>query len=709
MLCTSLGSSALNLGRVRGAAIVGQPLDVSVQVQLDADETPSSLCVEADVFHADTRQDAGRVRVTAEPGAQPLTANVRILSSTAVDEPVVTIYLKAGCSQKSTRKYVLLADYASEPAVSTAPGMLPLVATGTGVAPSLESTPASGGLAAVTRPLIQETERATSGSRPAVGRQDAVIASKRPSVAQQPLKTPQGKRSQPKEAAAANAALKDGSADKTVEKPKEIAAGRTGQSRLKLDPLVVLSERVASLETSTSVPPPELARDSQRLQSLESDVKALLMLAAKNEAALMEMRLRLQKVESERLPAEWVYSLTALVIAILGMGAFLLVRRRSAVPMPDRNDWWSGSKGAPLAPAGQPSDAPVSIPADLVTPSQKFQVEASTVTVGLHRSVPPPAQSARPVLDDDPVSEMDVSLVEMSPSNFDNLMQSSDSHSAIRRGPLPAPVEAPRSGLQPAEDRRTINSEELFDIRQQAEFFVSLGQTDQAVRILENRINDDGETSPLIYLDLLNIFYSLGLKTDFRQFREDFNLLFNGRVPEFDAFRDEGKGLESYPHVLAHIIALWGTPKALMVIEASIFRDPWDDKSPPFDLAAFRDLLLLHAIAQTAVQPLVTPRPGSREGLGAKAVGSGVLAAQSTAVPAVDLNLSMVAELDLDLNAQNQFADVPASPSDADPGFPVLITDEGAATKGGRAAGADNLLDFSLPEEGPGSIKKTGH
>ncbi len=717
LLVASVGSTALTLGRVRGVAIVGQSLDLSIQVQLDADESPSSLCIEADVFHADSRQDANRVRVTVEPAQQALTADVRILSSTYVDEPVVTIYLKAGCTQKSTRKYVLLADYASEPAVATAPASLPLVSAGAGSVSAADVASASASpVAPVPRIVSPASNRANERASSAASRNATELVDanpkKRPSTSSEPVKA-----SNPRPRAAQAEGPAPASADKTTEKPKDVAAApATGQARLKLDPLVMLTERVASLETSTITPARELTKESQKLQSLEGDVKALLVLAAKNEAALMEMRLRLQKAEAERLPAEWVYALTALVVAILGLATYLMTRRRGNSPVLGHNDWWSASKGAPLSPAGAVVGAPVSIPADLVGASNRAQTDVPPVTVGLHRSAPPPVQSARPILDDDRASEMDVSLVEMSPSNFDNLMQSSESHSALRRGPLPVPVEARRSALQPAGESRSINSEELFDIRQQAEFFVSLGQTDQAVRILENRINEEGETSPLIYLDLLKIFHSLGLKTDFRQFREDCNLLFNAKVPEFDSFTEEGKGIEGYPHVLAHVIALWGTPKASMVIEASIFRDPWDDKSPPFDLAAFRDLLLLHAIAQTAGQPLVTARPGSRDGQAAVVSGSDAVSrsavdsAEQRAASAVDLNLSMFAELDLDLNAQSRLAAASADPGEADPDFPALITGEGAGSKNlAPQVIAGDLLDFSLPESGPGSIKKTNH
>ena len=84
LLVSALDTFALTLGRVRGAALVGRPLDLSIAAQLSPDEAAGSLCVEADVFHADTRQDGSRVRVSVEPGAAQ-TANIRVTSSVPID------------------------------------------------------------------------------------------------------------------------------------------------------------------------------------------------------------------------------------------------------------------------------------------------------------------------------------------------------------------------------------------------------------------------------------------------------------------------------------------------------------------------------------------------------------------------------------------------------------------------------------------------
>lgn len=576
MLVAVAHGNALTLGRMQGEAIVGQPLEVAVAVQLDTQESAASLCIDADVFHADARLEPGRVKVSVDASPQPQAATVRISSSTPVDEPIVTVYLKAGCGQKSTRRYVLLADFPSERG-------MPL-----GDSPAVAPAPLAGSPVAADRPVPRQRE---------------------------PRKPPTD------------------TAPPPISQKTNLRSDNKAP-RLKLDSLVMLAERVASPESSPNVPVAEVLRDSQTIQTLQSDLRALVALAAINEANLMAFQSRLEELQSERLPADWFYPLMALLAGCLAAMAYFL-KRQPARPLTDsggvaKEGWWSGSRGAPLSGA---------------------------------------ALAPHPLVATPPSTHLPLSVVE------------AQAHGALRKGPLPAATVISRpQGLQ-MEQPRFIDFEELFDIRQQADFFVSLGQTDQAVRILENRIIENGESSPLIYLDLLKILHTGGLKNDFRQFREDFNLLFNSKVPEFSEFNDEGKSLEDYPHVLAHIVALWATPKALSVIEAAIFRDPWDDESPPFELAAFRDLLLLHGIAQGTV-PLadavakpdashragqlversnapgfdLQTRPGSSS---LHAPRAPVTTPRSLTTP-VGVDLHLKVDLDLDLTEQPGIAPSPA-------------------------------------------------
>ncbi len=696
LVLVALDSSGLTLGRVRGAAIVGQPLDVTIPVQLEADENLASLCVEADVFHADTKQDPARVRVNVEPAQQAQTANVRVVSNSFVDEPVVTVYLKAGCNQKMTRRYVMLADFPSEATTPASPLLLPQISAGAPAggpgssaigAAWAATTPSTGAALAEMRnvgkalPLVNaavapDSTGASAAAPKAPARAKAAPAPK-PAKAPKAEKLP--KTLVPTKAASTVAA-------KPAEKPA--ASPTAGQSRLKLDPLMLLSDRVATLESAPITPTPEASKDAARIQSLEDSVKTLVTLASRNEASMVEMRARVLKAESDHISINWIYALVALLLASLAAIAWLWSRGQNNPGHAARNnsgeEWWSGSRNIDSAHGvGADHDE------DAANEAAPSQISAQIpLRAAPHRADLPPA-SPRVARDDLP-TQVDVSLLEMSESGFDKLMRSERPRSADHYSPVAASALAASLAAEPA-PARIINSDALFDVRQQAEFFVSLGQTDQAVQILEKQISDDGQTSPLIYLDLLRIFHSLNMKTDYRQFRDDFNLLFNAKVPEFAGFTDEGKDLEGYAPVLKHITALWNTPKVLFVIEGAIFRDPLDDTSKPFDLSAFRDLLLLHAIAQSTADrdapvsdlaPLHAGGPfPKRPDMLATQPGFAQISGGAAAAPL---------DIDLDLSDLVNAVD-PTDISDLEPfEFPKQTT--------GRPRLDDELISFDLPE-----------
>lgn len=559
LLCVSFASEALTLGRIRGAALIGKPLDMVVQVQAEPGENADALCFEAEVFHADVRQDPSRVQVLIESAQGEQPTLVRIRSQSVIDEPIVTLYLRTRCGQQISRRYVLLADLPSE--VELPVRVQP-------VAPALVAPPMASPAPAKTPPAAG----AASVRRAAKPSSSGAPAARKPPAA----KTP---------------------------RPPAAPAKSAERSRLTLDSLELLTDRVSTLEAAPPAAPPEaVLRDLEKMKSLEGDVKALLALAAKNEANLTDLRARLQQAETERFPAWMVYALSALVLACLGLLAWMGLRLRRSQARGD--DWWSASVAA--MPPATAEAAPV--------PFVESSPEASSVAVFPVAQQPPmmpPAPTSPmglPAAETPPLNtQVDVSLMEMSESTFDNLMTSGAAHSAIRK---PAPVQELPAPVS-TQGARHINSGTVFDVRQQAEFFVSLGQTDQAVRILEKQISESDEPNPHVYLDLLSLFHSLSLKIDFRQFRDDFNLLFNGKVPEFASFKNEGNGLIAYPDVMAGITARWPTAKAVEFMESLIFRDPWDTNSQPFDLCAFRELLLLHALAQRILQAGGADAPAS--------------------------------------------------------------------------------------------------
>src|SRR5690606_37670261 len=89
--------------------------------------------------------------------------------------------------------------------------------------------------------------------------------------------------------------------------------------------------------------------------------------------------------------------------------------------------------------------------------------------------------------------------------------------------------------------------------------------------------------------------------------RAEFNEVFNAGAPPFEQYSTHRRGLESYETAFSRIQALWPQPKVLDLIERSIFRDNQVDGDEVFDLQAYRELLLLYAIAKDIIERDATP------------------------------------------------------------------------------------------------------
>jgi len=323
---TALTASALNLGRVRGAAWIGQPLELQIPVQLDAGQSDTGLCAEVDLFQGDIRQEASRVQLTTEATNQPDTFNLKIVSAQLVDEPVVTVYLRAGCGQKTTRKYVLLADFPSEP-TTLSRSVAPTVPVVPAVSASAASEPVA--TKSVVQPVAPSTGPVTSTKSTA---SKAVAQSMTAETPKEPAKdsVKEAPKQKEKEAQVKSSPAKPSvKADKPA-KPATPEIKVTGKPRLRLDPVETLTERVKTLEATTtqSAAQEELARDAQRMQQLQSDLRTLLDQAVKNEASLAAMRERLEKAEADRVPVALVYGLVGLVGLCIAALAYLWTRRR---------------------------------------------------------------------------------------------------------------------------------------------------------------------------------------------------------------------------------------------------------------------------------------------------------------------------------------------------------------------------------------------
>lgn len=544
-------ASALTLGRVRGAALLGQPLEVTVPLQFGPEEDAAQTCFEVDVFYGENRQESTAIALSS--GGQ--TTSVRIRSRARVDEPVVTIYLKSTCGQKSSRRYVLLADLVSEVASSHA------------------------SLDALRVPLVMEPPKVVAPANTAdASSQNATIA--------------MGAKVEPK--AKRRAVAAPAPAVARVAKPPGQLAEVSRKPRLKLAPLDMSAERAPMLRATNellSAPvedmqkraealamwralnasPQDVLRDEARIQAMESDVKRLSDTTARNLTALQEVTGRLEVAESQRYANPLVYGLVIGLMACLAALVFVWQRLRKSLG--SEQPWW-----------GSPVDEPSMLREDLAD-VQGPLVEATQVPTDDFVAT---AITKDRKADVEEPSGVDIDL-EMGESVF------APAHLPASRAPVSQFMEAQPSATGAL---RAINTKEMLDVRQQAEFFMTLGQYDDGIALLETSIKGSTESNPLVYLDLLKALHTLSRKMAFEAYRAEFNQVFTGIVPPYARFNQESRGLDAYPDICRQIVALWPAEPAIQFMESCMVRQAGDAPDQGFDLDAFRELLLLHAVAK---------------------------------------------------------------------------------------------------------------
>lgn len=558
-LCVAMNSAALTLGRAKGVVFLGQALKMTVPVHAEVGEGISALCFEADVFYGDTRQDASRVSVSSEWLPQIQSANVTVSSLGAVDEPVVTVYLRAGCDSKTTRRYVMLAE-----------------------------------MGATEMPSVPSLFTATQKPDPKSGVRVAPLAS---NIAQDPVKD------------AALPASRAIPADVPATAKPHGAASRRAQ--LKLEPLDWTQDRDPKLRLTTelaiedhedpqrraqaeahwrslnSTPQDILAIDRRQL-ALVSDLRNLQSIGVKNQQVLDAMTRRLDRAESGRYANPLVYGLT---VAITGCGlaiAWIWSRRARQVRLTGE-PWWrdDGSHDELGIVDIQKSDAP----------------KVDTTGVVLPATLQSTRAGGESVLANAGVSQVDIEILGESPLHT-IASQKTTGTDENSNGLAPLSPPSPRASghvdfghSMSATLLRSVNSKEMLDVRQQAEFFMTLGQNEEAIALLQESLETSPDADPLVYLELLKVLHTLGRKVEYDHYRNGFHTIFNGYVPVYSDYGQPGSGLEAYPVVCRRIVGMWPTEDAMSYIESCLIRAHKGKEGQIFDLEAFRDLLLLHAIA----------------------------------------------------------------------------------------------------------------
>ena len=611
----SISSFALTLGRVKGAALLGRELELSVLVQFASDEDLAGTCFDADLSYGDTPLGRSRYTVRAESAIQPNAQLVRVHASALVDDAVVRLNLKTVCGPKASRRYVLLSDVVSETTVTE--GVPPSAAISTRAL----ATPAGSKSAVLASPFkFSPTASGPVQTRPLAKASKAVANAglPNPTKAVPPISAKDSSSRSRVEVTAA--ALED--LQKRVDEIAKWQAGDTGAQAMQ--------------------------QNDAHAKVLEADIRELQQLTAKNQQSLQLVALAVDGSASHNYGRALLYLLLALLLACMAALAYVVKRLRSGGF--DSAPWWvGGAAQAPMSVDKKVGSSEVDrqrSPLTELPAPDKLPVKSVAVA-----STAPHAE--RP--DGSGLDALATVLTEPSTTPLPMVAVSQEKSQPDRPDFVPSGHGA----------LRAINTREMLDVRQQAEFFMALGQHDEAVRLLESNILGSADANPLVYLDLLKILHTLSRRADFERYREKFNAQFTGRIPEYADFLLQGNGLEAYEDICNQIVVLWPTEYTIDFIEQCLVRTPEDNPEQGMDLEAFRDLLLLYGVLKrldqfydSSLAPFSASRPpnltGGEVDAAVQAHASAPLRASAEklgAAPARPMEMDIELDLDLDVSS----------------------------------------------------------
>lgn len=558
----------MTIGRPQGNVWIGKPLDLVIPLSVGESEG-GGMCVEAEVTQGETRIPDGRITVSLDPGNSPSTPRVHLRSTVAIDEPVVNVSLSAGCLTKSTRSFVLLSDVLPQGgALATAGGSAGQSAS------SFESgAPArSNGFSAA--PRRNATTSEAGDSAPARRRVTAPRSNQAVAVKPRPRPAPKVAAAPPVVAAAVPAAAPPSRPVLQLDPLEPVVAKDAGLKPSpeltppSVDDAAKRAEAIAQWRALASEPPaaPSPSLEAQRLQALEATLTVLRNQSTETQRALTELRSELVQARDSRYRNPLVYGLVAaLLLALIGL--LLLwraVRRARVVP-----EWWLAAEAEREAAAQRKLPRRGEM-LDDETEEEESPADAADMAAARRAQ-----QLAAQVEQDDLPDTSGFGMLE------------------------PRLTSPATTGVTP---QRQLSADELVDVQQHAEFFLSLGQHEQAINVLQHHIDANPDTSALAYLDLFKILHDAGRRPQYDKLAETFERAFNAEVPAFDSFGKEGRGLDQYKGVLARIEAIWPAPGTLALIEDLVFRKP-GSREEAFDLPAYKELLLLYSVARDAIEP----------------------------------------------------------------------------------------------------------
>jgi hypothetical protein len=144
----------------------------------------------------------------------------------------------------------------------------------------------------------------------------------------------------------------------------------------------------------------------------------------------------------------------------------------------------------------------------------------------------------------------------------------------------------------------SVKVEEISDVTQEAEFWISMNDPQRAIEILAAQEQLEHPDSPVPWLFLLDLYRTVNDKQKYDRLRDRFIVFFNANIPEFEADLSSlpNRHLEDFPHLMQKICDAWNGSNIISYLE-SLLVDDREGKRAGFDLPVYRDILMLLGIA----------------------------------------------------------------------------------------------------------------
>ncbi|MFA9275956.1 MAG: FimV family protein [Candidatus Aquirickettsiella gammari] len=570
-----LPAFALGLGEMRVRSSLGQSLLVHADVLGSDAETINPSCL--------------RARVVTMDGVFIASANIliqhnqkrRVLSFStrqAINEPAINLIIDINCETQLHREFSILLDplEASSGAASIHRDESPFGKSETEVAKSSSVSDEALALASASKSATKKrTQKVRDFLADTAGMNDLPASAslpKKKKVTTVPVKDvlrlsddiaapvlPQGLRM--------SDVLSSDAGQKLVENMQEL---RAAQARM----AAILRDEVEPA-SAVSEPTPTISKleDSVELASLKRETEQLRKQNQLDKSALAQL-------QNKSGFDYWLLALVVVATLAIFIILFLLLYIRRNLSGQNAT-WWEGEDETHGAQPERIEDAINNLQASYDNKydaesahagnaSEPLEKRNSTVKPNAATKVTAEATSPSQALSDNSKFHRIPSLEETNSSIFNFF--------------------APRGN--------SVKVEEISDVTQEAEFWISMNDPQRAIEILSAQEQLEHPDSPVPWLFLLDLYRTVNDQVKYDRLRDRFIVFFNANIPEFDDDLSQipNRQLEDFPHLIKIISDAWGGNNIIPYLE-SLLVDDREGKRAGFDLPVYRDILMLLGIA----------------------------------------------------------------------------------------------------------------